>query len=830
VTGGDLDVAAIVALTQLLKSAHGLATAPKSVPLSNEHIAVAEDATAKVSLRRLTHHVGVNALAPEQTVSFGPTLTVVYGENGAGKSGYTRILKLACRARVRDDILGDVLSGSAPTKARATIGYTSGTEDIDAPWTSGIEPIDALASVSVFDAQCVPAYLKNKTDVAFRPFGLDIFDALASVCADVKTRLEAELSTLTSTTFVAPPGLAEGTRAKTLVTGLSALTNEADVRTLTALTAAEATRLEQLKAQQKDLASRDPKGRAAELKAKADRLDVLAAHVTAVYAAVGASAFASLHNANVRKQAATAALESLRKAGLSSELLPATGTRPWLSLWQAAEGYSSAAYPNRAFPVTTAGSKCLLCQQPIGGDAAARFKQLLEFATSTAQADFNAAERSRAASLAAVQAPPARRDGLELLLEDLSKEEDELATRMRNLLRDAAERQDTASGDGPYASVDLDAKHKADLAAAIERLRERARQLLTTAPAMSPEERTELGELEARVALEPYTEAMIAEIYRRRRIGALNACIGETSTLQITKCSTELTKLMVTDTLAQTLKRELALLEFTHLDVEIRPAGGSKGALLHQLVFTNAPGVKVTDVLSEGESRALSLAAFMTELATAPTKSAIIFDDPVSSLDHLWRVRIAKRLVSESASRQVIVFTHDLFFLKTLLSECDASALTLHHQYLRREGQAGISSPELPWAAMNVKDRIGTLRQKVQAATKIHRTVGQTSYEPVARDIFALLREAWERGVTEVMLNDVVERYRPSIETQRARKLHDITEQDCKDVETGMRECSRWMRGHDEAAADGTPVPSPVELAKRLEEFDTWVKRFKQRR
>jgi hypothetical protein len=38
------------------------------------------------------------------------------------------------------------------------------------------------------------------------------------------------------------------------------------------------------------------------------------------------------------------------------------------------------------------------------------------------------------------------------------------------------------------------------------------------------------------------------------------------------------------------------------------------------------------------------------------------------------------------------------------------------------------------------------------------------------------------------------------------------------------------MRGHDEAAADGTPVPSAVELAQRLDEFDAWVKRFKQRR
>ena len=34
--------------------------------------------------RSLTHHSGVNALASEQTVSFGLGLTIVYGENAAG--------------------------------------------------------------------------------------------------------------------------------------------------------------------------------------------------------------------------------------------------------------------------------------------------------------------------------------------------------------------------------------------------------------------------------------------------------------------------------------------------------------------------------------------------------------------------------------------------------------------------------------------------------------------------------------------------------------------------------------------------------------------------
>ena len=313
-------------------------------------------------------------------------------------------------------------------------------------------------------------------------------------------------------------------------------------------------------------------------------------------------------------------------------------------------------------------------------------------------------------------------------------------------------------------------------------------------------------------------------------MAAYGQCVGETSTLHITKKNTELTKLLVTDQLRNTFQSELTKIDFSHLSVEIQAAGGSKGALFHKLVFSNAPGVKVTDVLSESESRALSLAAFLTELSTAPTRAGIIFDDPVSSLDHHWREKIGRRLVAEAKDRQLVVFTHDLLFLHYLMNECAKQAVPYQHQYIRRDTQAGICSPDLPWVARNVKGRIGVLRNRWQAANQVLTKDGIGTYEPVARDVFGLLREAWERAVSEVLLNDVVERYRPSIETKKVAPLHDITEADCKLVNDAMTECSRWIRGHDEALADGTPLPQAPELKTRIDELETWVKSVRKRR
>lgn len=49
----------------------------------------------------------------------------------------------------------------------------------------------------------------------------------------------------------------------------------------------------------------------------------------------------------------------------------------------------------------------------------------------------------------------------------------------------------------------------------------------------------------------------------------------------------------------------------------------------------------------------LSLAAFFAELSTADDPSAILFDDPVSSLDHKWRRALAQRLVEPHGARQL---------------------------------------------------------------------------------------------------------------------------------------------------------------------------------
>jgi len=835
-TVGTLTSADLDALTEICKSAHGLASgSKKAVPLSAQHLPVGPAAASAVILVDLTHHTGVNALAPEQTVLFGPNLTIVYGENATGKSGYTRILKRACRSRFVEDVLGNVLGASAPLKARATIRISEGGTETPISWSPNAAPSPSLAQISVFDSHCVPIYLKEKTDVAFRPFGLDLFDKLASACAEVRRRLEAELQHLATSLLTASPGIMPGTRARQMLDSLTALTKEQDVVALATLSTVEEQRFKHLTELKRDLLASDPKKRAQELSAKAGRYDILATHLETVESALGLEAMSELGKARDKLRASRLVLEALRQTALTPDLLPGTGGQAWRKMWEAAEGFVKANTPTATFPVRQDHARCPFCQQDINSDAESRLKHLFEFVTSTAQGDVRAAEIQYQQLRQSASGVVIERPEIRAIVNELAVDDGALEPKLAQFLKTAAATKSsvdalTEGGEETLQVSTFEPKVNDAVKALANGLRARAAQLLASATSLSSAEQSELNDLASRKELAANLDAVLAEIDRKRRIAAYSQCTADTNTLAATKKSTELTKQLITDQLRQTFQAELKNIGFTHLSVEIQAAGGSKGALFHKLVFSNAPGVRVTDVLSEGESRALSLASFLTELSTAPSNSGIIFDDPVSSLDHHWREKIGKRLAAEAKVRQVIVFTHDLVFLRVLLNECEQESIPCAHQYIRRDTQAGICSPDLPWLAMKVKERLGVLRNRWQAANKLYAKGGPDEYERAGRELYGLLRESWERGVSEVLLNDVVERYRPSIETKKVAPLHDITEADCNAVEAGMTECSRWIRGHDGAIADGSPFPKSDELKGRIDEFEAWIDGIRKRR
>src|SRR4029077_5193538 len=110
-----------------------------------------------------------------------------------------------------------------PLSPVVSIKYKLGTEPEPREWAGSGED-EFISRVSVFDTQCAAVYLTEKTDVAFRPFGLDLFDKLVKVCKAVRTRLESEQRALNTGALASVQAqMPEGSAVARFLNSLSSL-------------------------------------------------------------------------------------------------------------------------------------------------------------------------------------------------------------------------------------------------------------------------------------------------------------------------------------------------------------------------------------------------------------------------------------------------------------------------------------------------------------------------------------------------------------------------------------------------------------------------------
>lgn len=822
-------------LVELCKAAYGLSEKEiKPVPLDKTHISESFSNSGKVILRSVSHFRGVNALAENQKIEFGSNLTVIYGDNASGKSGYTRILKSACKARGHEEILGNVLSDSVPSKPSISIQYNINDGDEIHEWAQGD---DNLNRVNVFDTRSASIYLKERTDVAFRPFGLDLFDKLSVCCEEIGKRIEKEITLLNRDEIILPD-FPEGTQARKLILSLSSLTKPETVTLLATLNPPEKEQLLLLQKSLDDLKSENPTKEAGVMGLRADRIDELLNHLQSIERVLSDEFVQKLFDKQKTTRENQDEAKRVREKAIATELLIGTGSDLWKQMWKAAEEFSSKeAYKEHSFPFTSEDSKCVLCQRDLDSSAAQRLINFQEYVLSKMEQAFSKSRQEYQSFYDQLNTLKVKSGTNDNYIQEINIDAEHVAQEIVSYLEAAEKRQ----------SLILSALHELSglpsdlpkyplveekIRKLVEQLRKRAKELATPIDQAKKEELTRsYNELKSREALGVIRTSVLAVIDRKAKLAAYELCLRDTRTNNITRKSTEITKDVVTEKLQSSFRTELERLKFSHVEVELQEAGGERGALYHRLILKRAPSIEVPKVVSEGEARCLSIVAFFAELSTADDLSAILFDDPVSSLDHKWRSIIAKRLVEEAKTRQVILFTHDIVFLLALHREADKSRVDLQDQHLSRERiGAGVCSTELPWVAMKVKKRLGVLKNDLQENRKLFKDGNRQEYERNATLIYGRLRETWERAFEEVLLNGMVERYRESIQTQQIHSLSDITEDDCTTFQEGMTKCSKWLPGHDLAAAENEEVPPPDELEKDIFSLENWVSTINKRR
>ncbi len=140
------------------------------------------------TIERLTSLRNVNALPPAQEVTFGPQLTIIYGPNGSGKTGYTRPLGSAGFARGDREVLSDARKASTSQTPSADIEIVKNGKKATVSWKYGTRPPE-LSGVYVFDGTSASVHLTKANALSFSPAGLDLLTDLAVVTDQVRERL-----------------------------------------------------------------------------------------------------------------------------------------------------------------------------------------------------------------------------------------------------------------------------------------------------------------------------------------------------------------------------------------------------------------------------------------------------------------------------------------------------------------------------------------------------------------------------------------------------------------------------------------------------------------
>ena len=180
---------------EILLRTNGLSddAAAVDVPLLVEDALSAEE-DASMTIDRLRDVVGVNALAPDQTIEFDKNLTILFGQNGSGKTGYARVIKRAAGARSQENILGNVASGAASPMPRACFDLTVDSTYQEVDWSNDVGR-DPLNRVRVFDSQTATLHVDDNLDYIFTPADLARFSDVTDAIVLAQQRVTAAKDT-----------------------------------------------------------------------------------------------------------------------------------------------------------------------------------------------------------------------------------------------------------------------------------------------------------------------------------------------------------------------------------------------------------------------------------------------------------------------------------------------------------------------------------------------------------------------------------------------------------------------------------------------------------
>lgn len=709
-----------------------------------------------IELSALSEVTGVNKLAKEQTIAFAPNLTVIYGENGTGKTGYGRILKaLGFSYDQNNTILSNIFGATEPQSANIDFKANGSPETFT--WT-GKNKNDDLASISVFNNNCVQISLDGSRQLIVSPIGFHLFNlvsselgALGGLLQDKKNEYPVQISWLENLNINTPQQVF-----------INALSKDSNDQKLIELSTFGEEQAKELSAKELDLSNLNMALLQNEIRSLNYQISELNAITGKVEEAKG------VFNTDIWNQLITinqsiGELEKNTQKGIS-EIVSSKGiefydTNEFKTFLSSAEAYiKKIGRPN--YPQNE--DVCIYCRQPLENDA----KELLE--------------------------------NYRRLLNDKTEEDLAKLRKSKQNLINSVNKIDTALklGYPSYGSDDKDNPIQPEELQAYNRELEflkkifiddeitedlvfnfkyddfktfisnkttqlqdsltKKNELLTNIETKETELKRIIAELKDRKFFSAKVDEIRKVISNHKTLSILNKNANSFSTSSISRKTSQAREELVSQDFNNIFQEELKALRKSGMPIELS-FGTDRGKTKISHKISNH---QLLEILSEGEQKTIALAEFLTELQLDNIKAPVIFDDPVNSLDHKIIDSFTKRIIRLCEQRQIVIFTHSVLLFNSLLYSSTQPTFK-HLSYKFYNSQKEYDFVGIITEAEEEKNKVSQNIKIIN--TLINNKPKDRSEVEVAKDGFGELRSAIELCIEHEIFNGTIQRYRKHV-------------------------------------------------------------------
>ena len=808
-------------LTEYLKTEDGIKTTNHR---NFNELIISVNNYSELRLDSIGNIQGIANLAPKSPLKFGQkNLVVIYGHNGSGKSSYSKIIKSFSGKSRTPDLSSNVFF-DIPKNQSCAIDYSYASDTHSIIWDVKDGPIDILRAIDIFDTEESNQYLGKEKTITYTPKLIKVFEELAKSCDLIKNQLVLEQQNLVSALPDVPSEYSQ-TEYAIIYKSLKWNIKESELHKLITWTTEDEAELNLINERLKEL---DPITRVKEIKATKIQLDSLLLKINQVMKSYSFQNLDALFKIKLKIDQKKKIAEEAAKINTKG-LIDGVGSDTWKAMWEAARAYSTEkAYPNFKFPVLQE-AKCVLCQQDLLGDTKERLASFEEFVQGTLEQDVKQMEKAYQSMVNSLASIPKTEEIKTLCIASKLTDEwynylvpffndaqiirdkirtNELSTETINKLPNIEENF------GKLKNYSLSLEEQAIL---FEKDAQQFDRPMAITKKLNHEMKKWISQQSVQIN---------KEIERLKLIQQYDGLISLTNSRPISTKASSIAEEIITESFVSRFNAELNKLGANKIRVELVKAKMAKGTPYHKIQLKSAKyNLPIDTVLSEGERRIVTLAAFLADVINKPYHAPFIFDDPISSLDQSWEEKTIERLIELSQTRQVIVFTHRLSMLGILSDKSN----DLHTIHIRQEPWGAGEVGEIPLYGKRPESALKDLKNnRLTAARKAFLSEGMEIYYPLAKAICSDLRILTERIVEFVFLADVVQRHRRAVNTQgKIHKLASITSEDCDLIEEIMTKYSCYE--HSQSLEAPSELPEPEELLLDIDKLLDWHSEFTKR-